>query len=401
MYENMTVSQLRKHARSMNPQPATGVAISGANKQQLLAWLDGCYPNRTEPTPNPEPTPDPSVTEQTILTHKDPTTGESGYVVHQPQPTGDKALQTTVYGHAELAESLAKALAGHMPASAPAPTTPALDEARIKELIEEHSPKPKTIKVEHFDGSKIEVGAHHKDFHILLLLASQRIPVFLAGPSGSGKTHTASQLAEALKLPFEAISVGPMTTKGDLLGYKNVFPEGPSYFDTGLTRCFKNGGVFLIDEIDAGNAGVLTVLNMALSNGSMATPEGMIDKHPDFICIAGANTYGTGADRQYVGRTQLDEATLKRFFVLEWPIDTDLENQISGADDDKSRKLVEKIQELRVNADNLKLRVTVSPRDSIYAVRLLKAGMKQKQILKGLIFKNLDDATVTKLQKGE
>ena len=157
----------------------------------------------------------------------------------------------------------------------------------------------------------------------------------------------------------------------------------------------------MIDEIDAGNAGVLTVLNMALSNGSMATPEGMIDKHPDFICIAGANTYGTGADRQYVGRTQLDEATLKRFFVLEWPIDTDLENQISGADDDKSRKLVEKIQELRVNADNLKLRVTVSPRDSIYAVRLLKAGMKQKQILKGLIFKNFDDATVTKLQKGE
>ena len=399
MYENMTVSQLRKHARNMNPQPATGVAISGANKQQLLAWLDGCYPNRTEPTPNPEPTPDPTPTPAPGNPTPEPVPAPGQ---PSPEPTPEPSQPTPAPEPApdqSAFENLQNALAPFLnDKSLPGSQ---LDEARIKELIEEHSPKPKTIKVEHFDGSKIEVGAHHKDFHILLLLASRRIPVFLAGPSGSGKTHTASQLAEALKLPFEAISVGPMTTKGDLLGYKNVFPEGPSYFDTGLTRCFKNGGVFLIDEIDAGNAGVLTVLNMALSNGSMATPEGMIDKHPDFICIAGANTYGTGADRQYVGRTQLDEATLKRFFVLEWPIDTDLENQISGADDDKSRKLVEKIQELRVNADNLKLRVTVSPRDSIYAVRLLKAGMKQKQILKGLIFKNLDDATVTKLQKGE
>ena len=50
MYNNMTVSQLRKHARGMNPQPATGVAISGANKEQLLKWLDGCFPHRTDPT---------------------------------------------------------------------------------------------------------------------------------------------------------------------------------------------------------------------------------------------------------------------------------------------------------------------------------------------------------------
>jgi restriction system protein len=36
---DLTVAELRKECRSMNPQPATGVAISGANKEQLIAWL--------------------------------------------------------------------------------------------------------------------------------------------------------------------------------------------------------------------------------------------------------------------------------------------------------------------------------------------------------------------------
>ena len=39
--ENMTVSELRKEARDMNPQPAPGMAINAANKDQLLTWLNG------------------------------------------------------------------------------------------------------------------------------------------------------------------------------------------------------------------------------------------------------------------------------------------------------------------------------------------------------------------------
>jgi cobaltochelatase CobS len=44
-------------------------------------------------------------------------------------------------------------------------------------------------------------------------------------------------------------------------------------------------------------------------------------KHPDFICIAAANTYGRGADRQYVGRNELDESTLDRFRIGTVPMD--------------------------------------------------------------------------------
>jgi hypothetical protein len=45
-------------------------------------------------------------------------------------------------------------------------------------------------------------------------------------------------------------------------------------------------------------------------------PENPVAKrHPDFVCIAAANTVGTGADRLYSGRNKLDAATLDRFAI--------------------------------------------------------------------------------------
>ena len=38
-------------------------------------------------------------------------------------------------------------------------------------------------------------------------------------------------------------------------------------------------------------------------------------KHEDFVAIGAANTFGAGADAQYVGRNALDAATLDRFRV--------------------------------------------------------------------------------------
>ena len=359
----------------MNPQPATGVAISGANKEQLLKWLDGCYPNRTGVTVIDEiDSPNPSVTE---IIEEFPTTQQSNR--HNGQ--ADDYL-------ANLQNAL-------KPFITEVETKAIIDDEHIISLIKQYQPEAREIIVKPFEKPAVSVGVAHKMFDQLLTLTACRVPAFLAGPSGSGKTHGASQLAKAMSLPYEAISVGPMTTKADLLGFKD---GNGHYHDTGLTRCFKNGGVFLIDEIDAGNASVLTTLNMCLSNGEMGTPEGMIKKHADFMVVAGANTYGTGADPQYCGRCKLDEATLKRFFVVEWDYDEKIEMEISGADSEGSRGIVEEIQRLRKNVSEHQLRVTVSPRDSIYAVRLLKAGMPVKAILQGLVFKGLDASTVSKMK---
>ena len=370
--DNMTVSELRKICRNLDNPPASGVAISGANKDQLLAWLNG----REIPSSN-----------NGVSLDRVKVTETPPAIQEKPLPASNN--NGSALDHVSNLQSALQPFLSNVKADA------VMDEARIVELIKQHQTEAREIIVKPFEKPSVNVGTQHKMFDQLLLLASQKIPAFLAGPSGSGKTHAAEQLAKALSLPYEAVSVGPMTSKADLIGYKDA---NGNYHDTGLIRCVKNGGVFLIDEIDAGHAGVLTILNMVLSNGLMATPEGMIKKHDDFYIVAGANTYGTGADREYVGRCQLDEATLKRFFVVEWGYDEKLERAISGADDENSNALVDTIQAMRKNADEHGLRVTVSPRDSIYAVRLLKAGMPEKDVLKGLIFKGLDKSTISKLK---
>ena len=40
LFENTELHELRKQARAMNPPPASGMAISGANKDTLINWLN-------------------------------------------------------------------------------------------------------------------------------------------------------------------------------------------------------------------------------------------------------------------------------------------------------------------------------------------------------------------------
>ena len=161
-------------------------------------------------------------------------------------------------------------------------------------------------------------GLKHKQLNDLIAMVGANLNVMLTGMAGTGKTKSAQQVAEALKLDFYCMSVGAQTSKSDLLGYMDV--------ETMFRRAYEHGGVFVMDEIDAGNSNVLIVLNSALSNGVCAFPDGMITAHKDFRFIATANTYGNGADRTYVGRNQLDGATLDRFSVIDWQIDDELEH---------------------------------------------------------------------------
>ena len=179
MYNNMTVSDLRKHARNMQTPPASGVSIAGANKEQLLAWLAGS--DYVEPTTTTNP----------------PTTNFNG----------------SASDYLANLQSALKPLIGNLESKQ------VIDENRIIDLIKEHQPGSKTITVQFLDRPAVDIGVQHKNFPVLLKLVSAGIPAFLAGPSGSGKTHSAEQLAKSLDLPYEAISVGPMTSKSDLVGF--------------------------------------------------------------------------------------------------------------------------------------------------------------------------------------
>jgi hypothetical protein len=169
----------------------------------------------------------------------------------------------------------------------------------------------------------------HAYFQALLRIVKARRNSWLCGPAGSGKTTSANEVAKLLGLKFFAKSVGPQVTESSLLGYQDA--NGKTV-RTLLREAFEFGGVFLLDEVDAASPAVLVVINALLANDCASFPDAVVEKHADFVLIAGANTIGLGADRQYVGRQQIDAATLDRFVLLDWPYDPRIEAAAAGVD---------------------------------------------------------------------
>lgn len=241
---------------------------------------------------------------------------------------------------------------------------------------------------------KVNVGKVHYCFEQLLTALSCGLNPMLVGPAGSFKTSSAEKAAKALNLECSAISVCAQTTASALLGYLNATGE---YVATEFRKRYENGGLFILDEIDNGNPNVLAVLNSALANESCAFPDGMIAKHEDFRLVSTANTFGTGANAQYVGRNALDAATLDRFFNIEWGYDEKLE--LSLAPNEACRKWTEKVISYRKAAEELKVKMVISPRASFAGWKLIAAGMKVSQIEKGLIWKGAKSDVIKKVKE--
>lgn len=217
-----------------------------------------------------------------------------------------------------------------------------------------------------------------------------KINVNLVGPAGSGKSTVCHQIADSLNLQFYFISVGQQTTKSDLLGYMNA---NGGYVTTPLRQAYENGGIFLLDEIDAGNANIMTVLNAMLANGLAYFPDSQVERHKDFICFSAANTYGRGADRLFVGRNQLDAASLDRFVVIDFNYDDELETKLAN-----NQLWTIYVKQLRLSAFRLKERIVISPRASIYGAKLLSAGFSQKEVEDMVIWKGISKDIVNRIK---
>jgi len=220
------------------------------------------------------------------------------------------------------------------------------------------------------DVTKVLTGAH-KQTATLIRYLSLGLNVLLVGPAGSGKTYAAHVAAEHLTLNYYPQSVGPQTSKSDLIGYMDALGK---LVRTPAREAFEHGGVWLIDEIDAANPAVLTIINMMLANSHASFPDGTIARHPDFRVIASANTYGNGANRMYVGRNQLDAATLDRFVGIDWAYDMDFERTICP-----NTSWLNYIWKLREAQDRLKIRVVISMRAIIDGGKMLAAGISQDE----------------------
>lgn len=255
----------------------------------------------------------------------------------------------------------------------------------LKELKSEIQSKKKLeVKV----GDKVTEleGLKHKQLEQLITYAALRLSPLLVGMAGTGKTHAGEQVAKALGLNFYSMSVGAQTSKSDIIGYMDA---SGNYVKTHFREAYQNGGVFLMDEIDAGNANVLIQVNAALSNGLCAFPDKMVSKHDDFVFIASANTYGNGANRQYVGRNQLDAATLDRFAVVDWYIDDNLEEKLAiGQYGGVWYKAVRAVRDYVAEHN---IRALISPRATQKGSALLSAGQPLTDVIKATLLASVPE----------
>jgi MoxR-like ATPase len=249
---------------------------------------------------------------------------------------------------------------------------------RIAAMIEEVAAnKPKVFKVQSDRATTTLSEMTHEKFEALLKTILAGLHPMLVGPAASGKTTAAEQVAKAVGLDFYAMSVGSQSTKSDFLGFYNA---SGVYVTTMFRKAYEEGGLFLCDEIDAGNANVLVVLNAALSGQFCAFPDGMVERHKDFFFVGTANTYGTGASRQYVGRNQLDAATLDRFTTLNWPIDVRLEAH-TVAHLEHGARWHKAVLAARETAERNAYRVVVSPRATMKGAHLFDQGFNVEEVI--------------------
>ena len=93
--------------------------------------------------------------------------------------------------------------------------------------------------------------------------------------------------------------------------------------------------------------------------------------------MAAANTFGTGADRQYVGRNQQDEAFLDRWRMGQVCLDYDplIEAEICPDDELRGR-----LQRYRTNCCNAKIRRIISSRFMKQAWLAKQQGISDEEI---------------------
>ena len=269
-----------------------------------------------------------------------------------------------------------------------------IEEAATKQLAK-YASVVQQLSVTVNDATPVTLSAQHKDFERLLRMVAARVHVMLVGPAGGGKTEACLAVAKSLNRDFEIISVGPQTMQSELAGYKNA--QG-RYIASAIYRAYKEGRVLILDEMDAGHAGVFTFLNSTLSNAYAGYPVGVVERNPNFLVLACANTFGSGADMVYIGRNQLDGATLDRYVPLVWDYDHDFELSLALQHNPECKPWVERVWHYRSNMMKQKIRHIISPRASIYGARLLHQGFQIHELEEMLIFKGLNKENADKIR---
>lgn len=259
----------------------------------------------------------------------------------------------------------------------------------LKQFIAEtYGALPTKISLVKADIEYEKTGLYHKEFKKVLKLVNLNLPVMLTGGAGSGKNYMLEQVADALNFNFYYTST--ITQEYKLTGF---IDGGGIFHETEFYKAFTNGGVFMLDEIDASIPECLVILNGAIANGYFDFPNGREFAHEDFRVVCAGNTVGLGADIVYTGRNVLDGATLDRFVLVEVDYDERIEERLC-----QNEELRAFLYDIRKSVIKNKINHIIGMRSFKYSYELLMNNFDKDFIVKSVILKGLqvDDINVIK-----
>lgn len=260
-------------------------------------------------------------------------------------------------------------------------------------VVPEPAPEPIPEPVA-FDGK-------HRDFDRVLRRVQAGLTPWLHGEAGTGKTTLAIQVAEAMRLPFFGKSVTAQMTEVSFFGYTDANGQ---VVRTPFRDAWEHGGVFLLDEASSATPNLAAGINMALANGRVAFPDGMIDRHPDCMIIAAANDTGQGPTPKYPKGIKQDSSFLDRFVMTELTLDDRvvdagvaerLENAMLR------RQWLSVWHKCRMNAQSYGLTgVVITPRSAFDGATLLSIGESLRDAAIDCITKGDTSDTARKVLEG-
>ena len=266
-------------------------------------------------------------------------------------------------------------------------------ESKVRDFIHDEYGTIERKIVTVVDGKKVPMkGIQHDKFETVLKFVANDEPVFLTGPAGSGKNVICKQVAEALGLKFYFTNA--VTQEYKLTGFTDAMG---TYQPTQFYKAFTEGGVFMLDEMDASIPEVLVILNAAIANRyfDFPAPIGYVEAHPDFRVIAAGNTTGHGADIEYVGRNQLDGASLDRFAVVRIDYSEAIENNVALGD----MELADFCRDFRKSALTAGLNIIVSYR-AIGRLAKMVQILSLEEAIDTCLIKGLDKDDILIVEKG-
>ena len=178
------------------------------------------------------------------------------------------------------------------------------------------------------------------DMNFFKRLYDEKRNLLIIGETGSGKTMGIRHFCYTNQLPYKRLNLNGGSTTEDLLGQTVQDKYGKfKWVDGWLTLFARQGGVLVLDEVNACPAEITTALHSITDDErtiTLTAKDGeLIHAHKDFWVVMTMNP-------DYEGTKPLNLAFKDRFEVINWDYDDRIEKALKVPD--KLRKIAKKLR---------------------------------------------------------